>query len=1061
VKVSTRLNLLSLLTVLVMTALVLGAAVAFLQADLKQSRERLMQLELQGATQAIRQQLYRSGVLAAAKEAQEQLRLLRGKEGFATATLFIVERNDLRVVYHPQGPIGERARHPFVEEMVRRGTGTLEYEYLGERRLAVFHALEPVGWLIGVAVSQREMYAPMFRFMRAIGGITFVALCLSGLAVNLFGRWLMRRVRSALLCVQQIGQGDLSARVPQALVDDEIGDLQRGINAMASRIEARTAEQREARQALSAGEARLRRVIESSMIGVFFWDVSGAVTETNDAFLEIIGYTREDVEAGRVDWTALTPPEEAEADRRAVELLRTTGRCPSYEKHYVRKDGRRVPVLIGGALLSDSTQQGVAFIVDLTERRQAEADRQARRVAEAASQAKGEFLANMSHEIRTPMNAILGMSYLALQGRLDPQQRNYIQKVHASAESLLGIINDILDFSKIEAGKLDMEAIPFDLSDVMDNLANVVGLKAEEKGLELLFDEPPDLPTALVGDPSRLGQVLLNLGNNAAKFTEQGEVVIAVSVLEREAGWVRLRFEVRDTGIGMSDEQQRGLFEPFMQADASTSRRYGGTGLGLAISRQLVRLMGGELEVDSAPGRGSRFGFSVRLGLDAQAAAPERARLDLGRLRGARALIADDNASARELLAEMTGALGLKVETAVDGLDALRQVALAEARDEPYDLLLLDWRMPGMDGVACARALSERRHARHPMPPVLMLTAFSRHEVQQRLDDQRVTVGALLTKPVTPSTLFDACATALGLKGTPATRRAQREESMQGYRAALQGARILLVEDNAFNQELALDVLHRAGIEVSVAGHGREALAMLERQAFDGVLMDCQMPVMDGYAATRALRQDPRWRELPVIAMTANAMVGDRDKALDAGMNDHVAKPIRMEELFGALARWVRPGAAVPGAAARGANAREGVGGDSGFGGLPALPGVDLQAGLAGMMGDGALYRRLLRMFQERQTDFLTRFRALQAAHDTAAMRMAHDLKSASAALGMKEVHAAAQALEQACLRGADEAALDSLAGEVDRLLAPVLAGLRALESEAAPSAGGRPRAGA
>ncbi len=1040
-KVTTRLNLLSLLTILAMTALVLGAAVLLLQADLKQSRERLMQLELQGATQAIRQQLYRSGVMAARREAEEQLRQLRGKEGFSSATLFIVERNDNRIVYHPQGTPGQRSSYAFVAEMVRMQHGSLEYEYRGDRRMAVFHALDPVGWVIGVAVSRTEVYAPMRRFLWAIGGITFGALCLSALAVSLFGRWLMRRVGVTLACVERIEHGDLSARVPEAATHDEIGDLQRGINAMAARTEERTRSRREARDALAASEARLRRVIESNMIGIFFWDVSGAVTEANEAFLEIIGYDREDLAAGRIDWTSLTPPEEAAADQWAIEQLRTTGRCASYEKHYVHKDGHRVPVLIGGSLLSDSTQQGVAFIVDLSDRKQAEADREARRVAEAASTAKSEFLANMSHEIRTPMNAILGMSYLALQSGLNPQQHNYIQKVHASAESLLGIINDILDFSKIEAGKLDMEAIAFNLSDVMDNVANLIGLKAEEKGLELLFVEPPELPLALVGDPSRLGQVLLNLGNNAVKFTERGEVVITVDLLARDDASATLRFEVRDSGIGMSQEQQQRLFQPFTQADASTSRRYGGTGLGLAISRQLVRLMGGDLEVDSAPGRGSAFRFSVRFGLQS-GAARGRAATDREGLRGTRVLIVDDNACAREVLAGMTRALGLRADTASDGVEALRQVALADARDEPYDLLLLDWRMPGMDGVECARALSSRVRPRHPTPPVLMLTAFSREEVQHRLDEHHVNVGALLTKPVTPSTLFDACAAALGRVVGPSTRRAQREESLQGYRVALNGARVLLVEDNAFNQELALDVLRRAGIEVSVAANGEEALAVLARERFDGVLMDCQMPVMDGYAATRALRQRPEWRELPVIAMTANAMVGDRDKALAAGMNDHVAKPIKMEELFGTLARWVRPRTATPEAAA---DAMPEVSG------LPALQGVDVRAGLAGLMGDEALYRRLLRMFRDRQIDFLARFQAARAAGDAAAMRMAHDLKSAAAALGMHQVHAAARVLEQACLDDRDDAGVDRLARALSAELEPVVAGLQALDARVAP----------
>ena len=913
-KISTRLNLFSLATILVMTAAVLGAAVFFLQSDLRQSRERLMQLELSGATQSIRQQLNRSGVVAASREAAEQLRQLRGKEGFASATLFIVEKNDSRIVYHPDAPMGQRASYAFVDEMLRRQTGSYEYEYKGDQRMAVFQMIEPIDWLVGVAVSRKEIYAPMVGLIWAVGAIIFVALCLSGVAVSMYGRWLMRRIGLALDCVKQIERGEFSARIAHTGPDDEVGALQRGINAMGVRIEQRTREQRAAREALLASETRLRRVVESSMIGIFFWDVSGAVVEANDAFLEIIGYDRDDLRAGRVDWSHLTPPEEAPADRHAIAQLLETGRCASYEKHYIRKDGTWVPVLIGGALLNDSNEEGVAFIVDLSERKQAEADRQARHEAEAASTAKSEFLANMSHEIRTPMNAILGMSYLALRSGLNPQQHNYIRKVHASAESLLGIINDILDFSKIEAGKLDMEFIPFSLADVMDNLGNLVGLKAEEKGLEVLFVEPLDLPAMLVGDPSRLGQVLLNLGNNAVKFTEHGEVVVSIEVLDRNDASAYLRFEVHDTGIGMSVEQQQRLFQPFTQADASTSRRYGGTGLGLTISRHLVRLMGGELEVDSAPGQGSRFYFSVRFGL--QAGSPEQARAALheASMHGVRALIVDDNACAREVLAQMAAAFGMKTDVAVDGLDALRQVALADARDEPYELVLLDWKMQGMDGVECARALSQRERARHPTPTVMMLTAFSRSDVQQRLSAERIDVRALLTKPVTPSTLFDACVAALGLPVRRSTRIEQREESMLIHRTRLSGARILLVEDNAFNQELALDVLGEAGIVARVAANGQEALAALEGERFDAVLMDCQMPVMDGYAATRALRQHTQWRDLPVIAMTANTMVGDRDKALAAGMNDHIAKPINVDDLFATLARWIRPCASAPGA---------------------------------------------------------------------------------------------------------------------------------------------------
>ncbi|MEF7612526.1 response regulator [Aquincola sp. MAHUQ-54] len=528
---------------------------------------------------------------------------------------------------------------------------------------------------------------------------------------------------------------------------------------------------------------------------------------------------------------------------------------------------------------------------------------EARRAAEAATQAKSAFLANMSHEIRTPMNAILGMAHLALEpGVPAPQQRHYVRNVQRAAKALLGVINDILDFSKIEAGKLEVERIAFPLRDVVANLANLVGLQADAKGLELVFEEPAGLPAMLMGDPLRLGQVLVNLCSNAVKFTEQGHVSVRIEQFERTGGAAVLRFSVADTGIGMTAAQQARLFQPFEQADASISRRHGGTGLGLAISRRLIELMGGTLALESAPGQGSRFFFDLRFDLPADApAGPDTLAEGLA---GRRVLVVDSHLVARQALCATAATLGMEAEAAADGWDAMRAATLAQQGRRPFDAIVLAASLPGLGGVAVAQELADGAHA----GPFVLTAGPGAGEATLREAQGLLASGCeLLVKPATRATLADALRRALGLQVEGADASGAGADAVAAARDRLRGTRLLLVEDNLINQELAIALLQDAGAEVAVAGDGRQALEMLEHGegAFDAVLMDCQMPVMDGYEASRLIRAQARWHRLPVIAMTANAMSGDRERALAAGMDDHIVKPIDVDAMFATLARWV------------------------------------------------------------------------------------------------------------------------------------------------------------
>jgi len=878
----------------------------------------------------------------------------------------------------------------------------------------------------------------------------------------------------------RVSPEDLRARIDyyqerEALLKHHADELEHLNKMLGIRIK----KQRETEKALAESERKYRSIFENALEGIFQLTPDHRFISASPSMAQILGYDSPNELIRNVTNVKRQLCVDSARYNELGELIESHDVVKNYECRFHRKDGSLIWVLIHARALRNSSRNLVGiegYVQDISDRKHAEDAlreayqelekrveertaelkeinrelQQTKEEAEAATRAKSEFLANMSHEIRTPMNGIIAAADLALSEQMPPTLEHFMKIIHTSAYSLLGLINDILDFSKIEAGKMDLETRPFRLDELVDRAVEMFINKTVEKQIEFLVDILPDTPKALIGDPLRIQQILINLLSNAVKFTDSGGVILlAVQVLEIESERIVLSFIVKDTGIGIAPEDQEKIFEFFTQADSSSTRKYHGTGLGLCICEKLVRIMNGRIFFTSIEGKGSTFCFTIPLGIQSEPGI--KSLIPPPDIRGLTVMVVDDCEDSRVIMKKILESFAYKVELFASGNEAIQYLMKPESDRRPVDLIVIDWLMPEMTGIETSKLI---RTDLKLTQPIILMTAFGRED--EKLDAEKAEINAFLTKPIYPSTLFDAIMDAFG-KGTIETERLKKFITTKAsiYMNRLRGLHVLVAEDNLTNQQIAQAILEKADIRVKIAATGKKAVELVTSESFDAVLMDIQMPEMDGYEATKLIRRTPGFSSLPIIAMTAHAMKGDEEKCLDAGMNGYISKPVSQDRLFYTLWKLTRPSATLP-SGQKPLPVFEVTSAPSVPEGLPAeLPGIDIQRAFTALDLDIETFQQILAGFLKHNRETASRIREANEQQDWALLhRLSHSLKGSSGNIGADALFQAAQRLESETREGSaphDPKLIDTVTDALAQVLDSLTTLVAAKPAESVP----------